>query len=561
MSTEQSNAYSQSSSMLNSVIFRVALMSMTTWVALRIPGGIPIWSYWVCLTIYFIGFAFLKQYQKTGLRLIWDFAFINIALICRTQVHPIAYLIIFMPMINAINFSGKNSRTFLMVILTVLTFYIQIRPFEYWTLMPLISLWIILGLSRRKYEEWNVERDITQHIDSYFLDPKQIEKPHTIYSKIIDDLNKYFSYNGNGGSIRRITAYRLVDNTLWLINSSSFDWTRSITLDGNDVKKLVNKEVVILKGKGINSYLFYIPKGEIDYVFRCDIYASALPLLNYYRFKYILKLTFSKASTLLSADYRVGVMREKKFNEIKDNVLYVNQAVRVMHFIRNKMTPLSNLIAFHKTFSKIPEESRDAMSKRFNEEVKQADKDLKEILHFADYLLDKSNNPFIDPEMGEIQVSKIFIILSEIVQQHLGTTVSIDQSVIESEERQLVVSTSIIESKILMTDWITNIHKYCKNYYYITMSIVEGILIVHFENDYRSNEDIIQRLIRDINSQSKDAVIEGKSDSHGIHIIKSLAEKLQVEVKASKSYHETHGPLLCLDLKYKTHERIQNTNL
>ena len=248
MYTEQSNAYSQSSSMLNSGIFRVALMSMTTWVALRIPGGIPIWSYWVCLTIYFIGFAFLKQYQKTGLRLIWDFAFINIALICRTQVHPIAYLIIFMPMINAINFSGKNSRSFLMVILTVLTFYIQIRPFEYWTLMPLISLWIILGLSRRKYEEWNVERDITQHIDSYFLDPKQIEKPHTIYSKIIDDLNKYFSYNGNGGSIRRITAYRLVDNTLWLINSSSFDWTRSITLDGNDVKKLVNKEVVILKG-------------------------------------------------------------------------------------------------------------------------------------------------------------------------------------------------------------------------------------------------------------------------------------------------------------------------
>lgn len=129
----------------------------------------------------------------------------------------------------------------------------------------------------------------------------------------------------------------------------------------------------------INTYLFYIPIGEVEYVFTCDISNASYVTLNFYKFKDMMRLTFSKMSILLSTEYRISERREEKFNEIKDNVLYVNQAVKVMHFIRNKMTPLSNLIAYHKEIGNMSDDILDKMKDRISKEANQAETDLSEI--------------------------------------------------------------------------------------------------------------------------------------------------------------------------------------
>ena len=148
--------------------------------------------------------------------------------------------------------------------------------------------------------------------------------------------------------------------------------------------------------------------------------------LRFHNYKKILNLTFSKASMLLNADYRIRNMRDKKFDEIKDNVLYVNQAVRVMHYIRNKMTPLSNVLAYYRISESIQEPIKIQMKQRIDREAEQADSDLKEILHFANYLLDKSNNPFLETELTEVSIKKLFIIMSEIVERQMDDIVNID---------------------------------------------------------------------------------------------------------------------------------------
>lgn len=101
-----------------------------------------------------------------------------------------------------------------------------------------------------------------------------------------------------------------------------------------------------------------------------------------------------------------------------------------MHYIRNKLTPISNIVAYHKISDSIKDATLlSEMKKRINKEVVQADNDLKEILYFADYLLDKSNNPFIDTDKIDISISKLFIVTSEIVQRLLNGIVDIDSEI------------------------------------------------------------------------------------------------------------------------------------
>lgn len=297
----------------------------------------------------------------------------------------------------------------------------------------------------------------------------------------------------------------------------------------------------------------------IEYVFTCVMDKVANIRLKFYRFKYIMRLTFTKMSTLLSTEYRISERREKNFNEIKDNVLYVTQAVKTMHFIRNKLNPLSNLIAYHNEEENMPQDVRENIQKSFKREVHQASKDLSDILNFANYLLDKSKNPFHGTDVKEISLFKIYIILSEIAERYVSKTIDVDDSVKSHVNDELYIYTNLVECKIMFTDWMNNMSKYSEGEEKISMKIDNDSLIVHFENKCTINEESINQLIRDMNSKGKDAVLEGKDYGYGIYIIKSIANDFGVEINASKRLQENIN-YLNLDFKFTLHGRKEDSH-
>lgn len=546
--------------MLQSVVFRIFLLIYAIYIVHHSSGYLPIWGYYTMGLVYFITYYFLKRYDKSILRLFVDFIFINFIVWGKEVREPITFLFILLPIVNAINYSGKKSNNIILMFLITTTFIINMKPLEKWIVIPLLSLWFIYILSWLKRREWDVINNITQHIDTYFVYQEQIERPHSIYKKIIIDLNRFFLFKNEKG-IQRISAYTIKNGMIWLINSSSFMWKRTMTLNEGQLNKLKEKKCIKIDNIDICNYLFYIRQGDLEYIFTCEVGQDLHKSLQLYRFSYIMLITFSKVALLLNSEYRISEMRNKKFNEIKDNVLYVNKAVKIMHFIRNRMTPLTNLIAYYKNSDKYSPSVKTKMEGRMKKEVKQADSDLKEILSTANYLLDKSNNPFIEPEMKEIRISKIFIVLSEIVERLLNGIVEIDDTMIKTMDTNLVVSTSLIESKIMLTDWINNMFKYKDKYYSVSMSLNNDLLIITFLNDYNIDEDTIQRLIRDVNSQEKDAVLEGKDYGYGIYIIKSIANSLNIGIEAYKDYSIDHGSLLGLKIKMKSYEQEESISI
>lgn len=539
--------------MIQSVLYRLIIIGISIWIVIHKPIGIiPMWGYFGIMLLYLIIYWYLKKYEKSILRLLVDYIFINIVIYNADVYSSIVFLLIILPIINAINFSGRSSHYLLLIVLTILTFFIQTYSIHTEVLLSMVVLSIMYGYSKLRSREWMIEKEISQHIDAYFLDPEQIQKPHHIYRRIIDDLNKFFYYEGESG-IKRISAYILKGNTLWLVNSSEFIWQRKMQITEQEAELLRKKTILEFEDDSKLHSHYYIQRENVEYVFCCEMLMNFQ--LKFHNYKKILKLTFSKASMLLNADYRIRSMRDKKFDEIKDNVLYVNQAVRVMHYIRNKMTPLSNVLAYYRISESIQEPIKTKIKQRIDKEAEQADRDLKEILYFANYLLDKSNNPFLETELVEVSIKKLFIIMSEIVERQMDDVVNVDGLLQESDLDKYVSCLNLVECKIMLTDWISNMNRYLKKYSKISMGILDDKLIFHFENDYSCSEGEIGKLVRDLNSKGKDAVIEGKGSGHGIYIIKSIANKLDVDVMAKIIYKENIGNIISLDLKFAIYEQ------
>ena len=538
--------------MLRSFLFRIILLMFSYWIVDHNENIFPKWEYYVFMVIYYTIYCFLKYKQKDILRLAWDFVLINVVIWGKELHDPMTFMLVIVPMINAINYTGKRSHLYLLSLLTLGTLMLHLRSFESWIVIPIVALVIMYLTSVRTYRLWKTEKEITENVNGYFLDPLML-KPHKIYKNIITELNNYFHFK-EGQGIKLITTYVLKGKTLWLVSASDFLWTRTRHLENQQLQGLKKDKELRISDGNINTYLFYIPIGEVEYVFTCDISNASYVTLNFYKFKDMMRLTFSKMSILLSTEYRISERREEKFNEIKDNVLYVNQAVKVMHFIRNKMTPLSNLIAYHKEIENMSDDILDKMKDRISKEANQAETDLSEILKFANYLLDKSKNPFLCTEIQEVSISKIYLIISEIAERAMQLPVTIDENIKLCADKGLCIHTNLVESKIMFTDWITNMKKYSTGSENISMYIEDGKLTVHFENQCRIKDKDIDKLVRDMNSYAKDAVLEGKEYGYGIYIIKSIARELDVEISATKQNKQDQA-FMCLDFKYMIYGR------
>lgn len=536
--------------MLRSFLFRMILLMFSYWIVKHNENIFPEYAYYIFMAVYYTIYCLLKQKQKDILRLIWDFVLINVVIWGKELHDPMTFMLVIVPMINAINYTGKRSHLNLLSLFTLGTLMLHLRPFESWIIIPIVALAIMYLTSVRRYRVWKTEKEISENVNRYFLDPLML-KPHQIYDKIITDLNGYFKFK-EGQGIKLITTYVLKGETLWLVSASDFLWIRTLHLEEQQLLDLKEHKELKMSDNNIDTYMFYIPIGEFEYVFACDISNASFVTLNLYMFKDMMRLTFSKMSILLSTEYRISERREEKFNEIKDSVLYVNQAIKVMHFIRNKLTPLSNLIAYHKEIGNMSDEILDKMRNRITKEANQAETDLSDILKFANYLLDKSKNPFLCTEIQEVSILKIYLIISEMSERAMQLPVVVDDNIKLCAEKGMCLHTNLVESKIMFTDWITNMMKYSIGGEKVSMFINEGKLTIHFENQCKIKDKDIDKLVRDMNSSAKDAVLEGKEYGYGIYIIKSIARELNVEISAEKENNQNQA-LMCLDFKYLTY--------
>lgn len=105
--------------MLRSFLFRIILLMFSCWIVEHNENIFPKWAYYVFVVIYYAIYCLLKHKQKDILRLAWDFVFINVVIWGKELHDPMTFMLVIVPMINAINYTGKRSHLNLLSLLTL----------------------------------------------------------------------------------------------------------------------------------------------------------------------------------------------------------------------------------------------------------------------------------------------------------------------------------------------------------------------------------------------------------------------------------------------------------
>ena len=404
--------------------------------------------------------------------------------------------------------------------------------------------------------------------ESYFI--KEGVKPCDLLKKVQETINSIIPRKY---SISMIRVYAQNNNNLWLVSATEFLWERRIKIDehplsdfihNNEIPDAKQKQNISIKFKTHDELWFLKHVGEEKYYYCCEYTKGSMMWINNPIVIRMISKMFTKTSLAIFLNHRTLIRRQRNFDEIKGEIIFVNKAVNVMHFIRNRLSPLTNVINYLKRRDAISDKrvkyKMDSLLKR---EVLQAERDLNEIISTANFLLDRTRNPFDEGEIIQTKASQAYIVVSEIVQMILEDTVNVGENLRnceEGKEETMYVKTNLKELKILVSDWINNIKKYKNNHYEGHADIINNYLVFKFVNDFPANEfDNVRQLVTDINSKTKDAVISSKKYGHGLFVIKNIAQLMDYTISASISEKDSVGTVLNFNLEINTyHEKDIN---
>ena len=535
---------------LSSIAYRGLLLIFGVIIITRYDNILPLWLYLTIIPLYVIAFfEFLSTKWKYA-RIVVDFLFIGVVLYGKMPLSNLCLRYSLYPLISSTIYTGEHHKYWPILAFT-LAFLLALEQtvnVEHWIAVGVIWLAGYQSWKNRKMN--NLITTITAHIDNYFADNDGTQRPHHIYPNIIAEINTYLGSN----LLQDIYSYTLKDtNVMWLINSSKFTYSRTFELNEKLLKELIDDKHCF--DKQANTHYYLVEQSGVKYVYRCVFapIANNIPIRREYVINYVLDVTFGRLSGLLASEFRIAEKRRNMFEETKGHIDYVTRALKVVHFIRNKLTPIKSVITYYNSCDKMPAEVREKMEGRIRKEVSQAGADLEEIVKTANYLLDKQNNPYSGADIEYINIKLLFVILSEIVEHHLSGTVKVGQEIVDDTSRR-TTPVSLIQLKVMFTDIVSNIERFYDTYYDIEMRVVENQLVITFLNDYApSSEADCISIVRDINNANNEGIVQRKS--HGISNIKGAASIMNIDLNANNNVSGgVHQ--YSLTTKFKLYENI-----
>lgn len=379
-----------------------------------------------------------------------------------------------------------------------------------------------MSVQRMRYDE---KRIIMLDIaDDYFVEQN---KSYEVYRKIIEYLRE------QGINAKSITCFES-DKTLrkhHLVNSSYLVSTWHLKLSRKDMESL-------LRGITANNVDFVLDRKNQEYniVYPVVQTFNGLTKLLLFIVAYSngtppklnapnLEPFFLRMARLISFERLMRTKRDATIQDMIQKSRFVNGATNIMHFLKNRLTPLQTLVDLARNEGGVKQ--LDEYDSLLLDTANSAQKEINVILEKAQYLLNKQNNPFVFIKEN-CDAQSIFVTLSSIWSTILPSAPDMEVSM---ETEEAVVYESNMEGlEILFSDIIGNMNKYSKHYQRCVFRQDEtGILTITFNNDFESKKEI-EILISDINNPNKDAVIY--RTSYGVTNIRAIAGNLTIGLKA-----------------------------
>lgn len=520
---------------VNSFIFRCLMAVYGIFLVFTYENVMPTWIYIIVSLIYPFASLYLRRYDK--IRLFCDFLYVFMIIYLKPTLNIDIYFFLILPVINNVNFTGNKRNYYLLYggsfILLFCVSYLYYEKYIIFPYLPPIIFLMCINIytdQRAKYRRFI--DNLSMKIDDFYTNPEMITKPHEVYKGVIYETNQFLK-DDIIDSIVCITKIPERDNYL-MVNASKFIWEYSFPqesqLNSMD-KRVIARDIPIILDdiEYRRNYLYYMKTSEIEYIFFLNL-KKGLPF--YYQFisGYLLFVPFfRKYSKLLLSQKRIAEVEKERRKELSNKVRFVHHSTTTMHFIRNRLSPLSNLAAIvERIIDSIPLEYRDLIQA----EIKNSQNDLKSLEKKADYLLDKDNNPISFTNVKPFSIASFFAILKKTWNEYFPERkiIVINNNKIDINDSSLKIETNIDGVEIVFTDWIRNMSKYSMDMesVYLNFIVEESKIHIKFSNSHELSQEDQLSLKNAIVSNDRTEISRRKT--HGIYNMKQITNTLDISL-------------------------------
>ena len=439
-----------------------------------------------------------------------------------------------------------------LVLFIVLNLSIEIHDIKYYyrqfLVIGIFSFLNTLYVQRMKYDEKRTKMlDIA---DNYFIAQN---KSFEVYKEIIEYLISQNEF------VTSITCFEsdVQMRNFHLVNSSCLVSSWSLKLNSNDIRHLK----LGLVASNVN-FILDDKQQEHNHIYCIDQTFSQshkvyLFIVTYKQDsknfnKLNLEPFFLRMSRLISFERFIRRKRDITIQDLLQKSRFVNGATNVMHFLKNRLTPLQTLVDLAKNEGDV--KLIDNYDELLIDTANTAQKEINSILGKAEYLLNKKNNPFLFTK-EDCDSQNIFVVLKSIWNNQLPNSSIFN---VEIDKKENVIYESNIEGlEILFSDIIGNIKKYSRNIQKCHFKMDADLLLtITFENDFISRRDVLP-MINDINNPNKDAVLY--RTSYGIANIRAITDNLGIKRHATL-YADNNDDFYQLQLIFNPKKYEENTN-
>lgn len=553
---------------MRSLYFRLILVGYGIILSIIYEDIFPGYVYVIFFLLYLVIQA--KLFGRTSkvlalLRSVLDLAMIAFSLYGKPLDNITTISMLFIPIANAINHTGKNKWSKL-YILTLCFVYLMLSYANgvaifsrniYYIILPFIAFFLIHLNTVRNWIKANQNSELQDTVDDYYNHGTKHEE---IYRKLIDICSL------NNLSCNAIYCFITHDSykNLYIVNASQFVYTYSIQLTEKQIARLnknsmdFNADIIIEGQKSYSNLLIPVNKKTFRNNNDDTEYLFVATFLNDLKSFCWMGLTLDSALTkfakLLYTE-RMMKMRRREYNEqIKEKGRFVDNAINTMHFIKNRLTSVQTLtdIVSDADFT----DDYQMIIPLAKETAKRSQIDIDSIRSKAKYLLDKDNNPFHYQKTELVKPRKVFAILRTVWENSFNHQNLVVDNVEFLEDESLALQTNVEGLDILFSDIIGNMFKYQNCYSACKVSCSAETLKICFFNDFLDRA-IVKDLIKSYNENSKEEITKRKT--YGVSNIKSFVSDTNLGLIASLKSLEGNA-LFCLELTFKLSQHENSDN-
>ena len=487
----------------------------------------------VALYMMIVGYLFIAMvFQKTTfwnklIKLAADVVFIAYILLLYNSWNLQSYCFVLLPLFCKSILSDDNFSSFLYLALPI-QYYILSKESIWFIALPFITLYILYMFGKYKNQIYKTSAMLDDVIDEFFVSGQNQLKSYSIYKKALPIFNK-FPINAD---LKAVYCFRYFGGSYYVVNGSKFlykckivDVERLTTMLQKE-EKIIRDINIIIDGKPVLiGEVYPVKVGGETYLFMLQFINDDRTAIKADNSKLLYPRFFARMANVVDSERKRKTIEDDALRTMSVKIHYVDAATDTMHFIRNKLSPLTSYIKMKRDYDKADDNMKIRILPYLNNTYEKVIQSYQMIKRRADIMLEESDNPLVYTQTLPHGIQQLYAEIRNHWQSYGLDEQDVNSDLYEKVEGKKSYIYYNADGMFLVLDnWINNMKKHGLGECKVSISETSSNYSIVFENKIDTKNTSFVKLF---SSDNRNEIVKRKW--HGLQAMKEILQQMDIQ--------------------------------